>query len=421
MNVSTRFLLVLLQLVIGWHLLYEGWWKLNEPSWSSRGYLRNAQGPAALWLRYAAGDPEVQRKDGQFVVTDPTAELIARFTIKPLDPNEPPEDRHWHKHLPPMIEEEWDAYFAAFVQRYNLKDAEPFPSEPAGGLMGGLAWGALADATLQDAANPLQPGVQRLLAERNFLLAKAETAKWIAEGEKKVKRPTISGGEVPLRTPQRLKEYLDKVEEARNLETIQLNTFGPKVMEKYRKAKAEEGALRAGLLSDLNDRTNQMKRSLRDVLTYEQKRMPPPEEKAVAAAEWTMLPWIDWIVKWGLLLAGAGLMLGLFTRLAGLAGAVLLLLFYAAMPPLLGLPGNPLSDGHYLIINVNIIEIVALLTIVAAHTGRWYGLDAWLDPLKPWRWRSAARAVPPPATRPPHAPAVKEIPSGNGGAILPRK
>jgi uncharacterized membrane protein YphA (DoxX/SURF4 family) len=171
-------------------------------------------------------------------------------------------------------------------------------------------------------------------------------------------------------------------------------------------------------MNDLNEQTAQMKQALRDVLSYEQKRMALPEEpKPAAAGDWKLLPWIDGGVKWGLVIAGACLMLGLFTRLACLAGIALLLMFYIAMPALPGLP--PPADGHYLIVNPNIIEAVALLTVAVAHTGRWYGLGAWLGALRPWRWRSA-REGRPFAARPPHA-AMKEVPSDNGGTLIPRK
>ena len=36
-----------LNLVIGWHLLYEGLVKILDPTWTSAGYLANAQGPLA--------------------------------------------------------------------------------------------------------------------------------------------------------------------------------------------------------------------------------------------------------------------------------------------------------------------------------------------------------------------------------------
>ncbi len=37
-------LLVMIRILVGWHLLYEGLYKYLSPSWSSAGYLANADG-----------------------------------------------------------------------------------------------------------------------------------------------------------------------------------------------------------------------------------------------------------------------------------------------------------------------------------------------------------------------------------------
>jgi thiosulfate dehydrogenase [quinone] large subunit len=81
----------------------------------------------------------------------------------------------------------------------------------------------------------------------------------------------------------------------------------------------------------------------------------------------------------GLSAVGICLMLGLMTRLAALGGVGLLCLYYFCMPPWPGLPESPLTEGHYLIINKNVIEALALLMIAASRCGRWAGLDAFIS------------------------------------------
>ena len=93
---------------------------------------------------------------------------------------------------------------------------------------------------------------------------------------------------------------------------------------------------------------------------------------------WTLLDWSDAIVKYGLVAVGVCLLLGFLTRTACLAGAVFLLMFYLAMPPLPWLPEGPRVEGHYLYINKNIIEMTALLALATMRTGRWAGLDGIL-------------------------------------------
>ena len=83
---------------------------------------------------------------------------------------------------------------------------------------------------------------------------------------------------------------------------------------------------------------------------------------------------------WGLLILGALLLLGLGTRLAALAGAVMLLSFYLVLPPWPGVPQPP-SPEHSFIVNKNLIEVIALLAIAALPTGSWFGLDGLIRKL----------------------------------------
>ena len=59
---------------------------------------------------------------------------------------------------------------------------------------------------------------------------------------------------------------------------------------------------------------------------------------------------------WGLTLVGACLILGLFTRLASLAGIGFILLFYLCNPPFVGYFYSIPSEGSYLIVNKNLVE-----------------------------------------------------------------
>ena len=58
------------------------------------------------------------------------------------------------------------------------------------------------------------------------------------------------------------------------------------------------------------------------------------------------------------------------------ARIALLALFYLSAIPLSGLP-EPRLEGAYLIVNKNLIELVALAVVFAFRTGRIAGLDRW--------------------------------------------
>src|SRR5262249_31664009 len=100
----------------------------------------------------------------------------------------------------------------------------------------------------------------------------------------------------------------------------------------------------------------------------------------------------DFVVKWGLIVAGVLLIAGCFTRVAAIFGAVLLLMFFLAMPPMPYLPESPKAEGHYLYVNKNIIEMLALLALAGLPTGRWAGIDGLFSAMASvWRPKSGNR------------------------------
>ena len=107
----------------------------------------------------------------------------------------------------------------------------------------------------------------------------------------------------------------------------------------------------------------------------------------LAESRWFLAPLFRWIVAnppalelvdqlnmWGLTLIGLSLIVGCFTRLTSVAGALLLLLYYVASPPLIGM-GSPRAEGNYLLIDKNLIELVLLCVLAVIPTGRYLGLD----------------------------------------------
>ena len=77
----------------------------------------------------------------------------------------------------------------------------------------------------------------------------------------------------------------------------------------------------------------------------------------------TTLQIVDFLNIWGLILIGICLFIGAFTRIAGISGALLLLLYYLANPPFM--PSSLPTVSHFYIINYNLIEAVILIVIAA--------------------------------------------------------
>lgn len=112
----------------------------------------------------------------------------------------------------------------------------------------------------------------------------------------------------------------------------------------------------------------------------------------LGAAQWWFKDWfiqlaanpaavtvIDAVNAWGLTIVGLLLMLGLLNRAAAIAGMVLLLLYFIAAPPLVGLRYPMPAEGSYVVVNKVLVELVALWVLSAFPVSRVFGLDALLQ------------------------------------------
>jgi thiosulfate dehydrogenase [quinone] large subunit len=95
--------------------------------------------------------------------------------------------------------------------------------------------------------------------------------------------------------------------------------------------------------------------------------------QAIAGVSWMM--WlVDVIMAYGLLLIGLSLILGLYTRIGCIAGAVFMAMFYVSNPPLIGTQAIP-GEGNYLIVNKNLVELAAVMVLLVFPSGNVWGLD----------------------------------------------
>jgi uncharacterized membrane protein YphA (DoxX/SURF4 family) len=345
-NQLTAYFLVCLRLAIGWHFIVEGYDKLDSvwigPTetrrpWTSEPYLREAAGPLAGPFRAIAGDSDEQLQvllDVENPKADPPAERLSL-----------------------ALNDQWEAYFERFTSHFTVKDE------------------------------------QRTKARDLFENHKNALGRWLVEGSKTVEKRFPSGSaKVPMTTPERVTAHRAKLKEVQDILEKELPAFEKDVAQgRLNAAKAELRRLRTDLQSDLNDAFAKMKKELDSVLTPEQKEKGAAPEST--ASNWK-LEWVDRLTSWGLFVVGACLLLGLLTRPACLVGAALLLLFYLAMPPLPGVPDPPRAEGHYLFINKNVIEMLALLVLATTRSGTWFGLDGLFQFLNPFRRGLTERTVP---------------------------
>ena len=88
---------------------------------------------------------------------------------------------------------------------------------------------------------------------------------------------------------------------------------------------------------------------------------------------------VDFLNTWGLIAIGAGLILGLFTRMAAYAGMGLLIMYYLNNIPLIGMEYSMPAEGNYLIVSKTLIEAAALLVLAVFPTGSAFGLDIFIS------------------------------------------
>jgi uncharacterized membrane protein YphA (DoxX/SURF4 family) len=366
MTRPAAFFLVFLRLAIGWHFLVEGFQKLpseqltalglptNNKPFSSSVYFREATGPLGDAIRRTAGDPD--------------DEALARLEVQPIPPGQDPATYKPQLRVPPGLKKDWRAYLERFKSFYGL------------------------DAGQQERADVLLEQAEARVVGFLTYVPDADTAKREKdphyEGYTSEQTRAYPSGEVKRRMTmgERIADYKAKLAELRDTTGHKLWLFGRDVEgARLRSAKAEVASLRAGLLSDLDKQTQAYKESLDKLLTPQQKTLGAP----AAAKDRGIVDVIDLITPWALTGIGACLLVGLFTRLAAFLGGMFLLMTYLAVPALPWLPAAPISEGSYLFVNKNVIEMLALFALVCLPTGRWFGADGLLYALTgPFRRRT---------------------------------
>lgn len=91
---------------------------------------------------------------------------------------------------------------------------------------------------------------------------------------------------------------------------------------------------------------------------------------------------VDILNTWGLIAIGLGLILGLFTRIASISGAILLFIYYLNNPPLIGMEYSVAMEGNYLFVSKTLIEVAALWLLAIFPTSQHFGLDHFIARLK---------------------------------------
>lgn len=375
-------LLVVLRLSLGWQLLYEGLWKIdtlrNPKPWTSAGYLKNSTGPLRPMFRDMAGDPD---------------------------------DLGWLDY--DTVSNRWKAWANKFKQHYRLSDNQSGSldrllngsvskvadklviAQPLEALPSDLGkWPVSEKIVRYDAAARklfvsvdyfMEPAdrakLEKLVDGRTDpeALAFLKAVKTLDERQKKSMgylrklagavngNPELLGNE----DWQRLGKKNQYIQQLKQYETDYANASTESDWDHLSHTWGEIQTLRGELTSPVKAMEDEFYSKANDLLALDQ------HARGALPVTWTALKISDTLTIIGLTTLGTMLILGLFTRFSCVMAGLMLFSFYLAMPPWPGTPPLP-GPEHSLIINKNLIEVIALFALAAVPTGLWFGLDSIL-------------------------------------------
>lgn len=336
-GVATMVMLVALRIAIGWHFFKEGLAHRADPNWTSEGFLKQAKGPLAA--NFQAVLPKFHDWDRLMLAPLPDASPAAKeeSDVEATDKSAKSEKKpttvydDWLN----QVKSDWKAELsnssdlhklsdeqqnqAAEIQKESLKQLEDF---------------------LKDNGTDIR--LYRQLAHRAQMM-----------------QAVPGGGEIPF-----IKNRAAAVEKN---PTNEVGLAGTAAVISSPPPAWEAGAKEIEQLYHMR---------LDDLLTPDQRKA------GELPADTTKLHKIDQLVIWGLIGVGACLVVGLFTRLAALAGAMFLLSIICTQPPW--------AAGTVDTYN-QVVEMLALLALATTTVGRWGGLDYFIHLLiKPFTRRKVS-------------------------------
>ncbi|RLS80981.1 MAG: hypothetical protein DWI02_04600 [Planctomycetota bacterium] len=389
-------LLVVLRISIGWHLFYEGLWKLGTQKtatpWTAEGYLKNSTGPLRTTFRKMTGDEN---------------------DLKWLDYD--------------TMSAKWDTWRDRFVKHYKVEQnkVDRLLDGPEAGFKVALSElpagfdfeEAVKGAGVAKGAIKYDEKNKQLVVDGKLHLLPSEQAKLLeAINSAKAKSDQEASFQNLLKSLSTVSKQSSRLSYRERLAAMLKGD--PERVGIVQKAKKEGDPDQVVVVGEVKYYQDLIARyeanyakaktkfewdhlerqwwdlqktrrtlvgpvqSLEKDLHDEASKLLSPEQLAAGPvpAAVTEMSQINSRTMWSLTIFGLLLILGLFTRLSALGASGLLLLFYLAMPPWPGVQEIP-SVEHNLFVNKIFVELMALLAIAAMPSGKWFGLDAAVSAL----------------------------------------
>ena len=383
MNNWTKASLIGLRVVVGWHFLYEGLWKIDSDNGST----------AYTTSRYTLQATTARMHD--YFARTPPGELKLEPALARVD--------EWHDGIvkafagQKQLDEPQKARLGLLRDAVKLAAISAIRGEVDGEEVVNFDWpyvheevltvapmpesdGFSSLGYLQGATGPLRPlfrglvsdmgGMERLTVEsacRRIDQRYEEILRHFESGGKPFSREQqskLAGGREAIKasTTAMLSDPAFRVRLA-DYRAVSARVQGdaarisaPFSRERMDADRKKLDVMAGELLALVNEPLAELAVRTQAIATVEQLGEGPiPRPKEGSA-------WVDRSIKIALTAIGACLLLGLFTPVAALAAAAQLAMFYLASPPWPGLPAATLG-GHFLYVDRNLIELVAALVI----------------------------------------------------------
>ena len=363
---ATVVLLVILRLAIGWHFFKEGVSHHTDPAWSSEGFLRQAKGPLADM--YQSVLPDFHGWN--------------RLMLAPLTESHPADSSDAESDEPAAAKEKPSENKSADTKAADKSPTDSKPAEKKKSASG--ATPAYAD-WLKAANDDWTAETEKYAEYYHFdQKQKDEANALVKETVRRMKEDSIDehgerivgsglGDEEPdIRIYRLLVARAQAMplapgaqqipnEVARSAAALQ-NPVG----ERGLSTQSPPMTTPASWQSNAKAIDQLFHDRLRGLLTDDQRAMADPPNDA------NRLHRIDTIIGWTLMIVGGCLIVGLFTRLAAVVGALFLLSIICAQPAWLATNVQTYTYNQW-------VEMLALLTLATTHVGRWCGLDYFIS------------------------------------------
>ena len=384
MNQWTRAAEIALRIVVGWHFLYEGLWKIDSDtgsaSYTTAQY--TLQAATARLHDYFARTTDVQLEPAMAQIDNWYDSIVKSFAAyKQLDDPQKARlailrDKVKLAAVAAVRGESDPANVVNLDWSYVHEEVLKIAGEPESERFSSLGY-------LQSSAGPFRPIFRGLVGDVDGyerLTAESVRARIQDRYIEILKHFARAGKPLTAEQQKRLAEARDAIE-ASAVAIISDAAFAARVADykgmhervsgarldaQYSRERLDADRKKLDLMANemlavANEPLSELAVQVHLVANADQLSagpLPRPKDPAV---------WIDRGIKVSLVAIGVCLLLGVFTTAAGLAAALQLSVFYLASPPWPGLPAAALG-GHYMFVDRNLIELVAALVIASTAT-----------------------------------------------------